>query len=117
MDKHTVDLSGLNEEERNAVEVVVMGLLTKHMLLKQRDDAAKRCEPLNSGQLGWLIEVGNLCVALPSCHDWNDVFLTTFTNPLALRFARKEDAERCARILVCHYPWLSTFSVNAHRWG
>lgn len=34
--KHLIDLGDLNKEERNAIETIVMGLLTKRILAEQR---------------------------------------------------------------------------------
>ena len=111
MHKHMLDLSGLSEQERNAVIVLVMGLLDKHMLVEIRNRAAEKQR--SSSESGWLIEIGQLCVGTSSCGFFSTV---AFTDPAALRFARKEDAERCAKVLQGAFGW-GEFSVNEHSWG
>lgn len=110
-----IDLSGLNDEERDSVETIVAGLLTKHMLVEQRDAAARATEERCHHETAWMVELASqqhLCIG--TCG--RGFIATTFTDGYALLFARREDAERFASAMKLCCGWANLIVVE-HRFG
>ena len=65
-------------------------------------------------ETGWLIEKGQLCLGLcGSKPAW-----VTFTNPTAIRFSRKEDAENMVVGLKSFGDGVfSHVTISEHGWG
>lgn len=78
---------------------------------------ALKCSHEEDGVMesGWLIEKGQLC--LGSCS--NKPAWVTFTNPTAVRFARKVDAENMLASLrsMGHVGAFQNCTINDHAWG
>lgn len=68
-------------------------------------------------ETGWLIEIGGLCIGVGSCKAPT---LVTFTDPDAIRFARKVDAQKfiyAARAYANDSKLFATATINDHSWG
>jgi len=68
-------------------------------------------------ETGWLIEKGQLCLGIDgSClkPSW-----VCFTNPGAIRFARKSDAENMLKSFASFgvEGCFDTVSISEHQWG
>jgi len=76
---------------------------------------AALAEPAQKGQgdalpeTGWLVEdeYGKLCIGM----ECNKIKWVTFTNPDAIRFARKRDAENAITL------WKLNGNAREHSWG
>lgn len=83
----------------------------------RRDMATSLLERFGSVETGWLIDDGSLCMG--TCR--NRPAMVAYTDPRAVRFARKEDAEAMIPILVyllgLQLDGKKWFTAVEHSWG